>query len=243
MRKFVLLTLAAVLFWTILLIGGAGLFARVFGYTQTHTVTEKAATVTEKATAQTVEIAAGGLSELKTHRSKKLGLEFNYPDMLKVREKNGVIAIVHSVEIAHDNPCNGGGEHRKSKEIFDFYAEISLLSLTPTELFRKEVMIRDKSGRITGINSTVRITYGLLDGFRLYGGEHGCGSYTHFFQLSQEKVLQVVRWPAPEFLALPESEQLVFRQLRGIILPADEARFFSDILTSLAFTGQKQKLR
>ena len=175
------------------------------------------------------------LPEFKNYQSKKLEIGFDYPKILKVWEKEGIITIEHKVSFKHREPCNGSGlpPYQKAKEIFDFFAQITVLPLTPTEVFRQAVMERDTDGDLTGIKNTVRVTFGSLDGFRLYNGSHGCGPYSYFFQLSDQKVLKVDRYPASEFKEVPEREKEMYSRLRQIILPEQEEHFFREILTSL----------
>ncbi|TSC74711.1 MAG: hypothetical protein G01um101444_195 [Parcubacteria group bacterium Gr01-1014_44] len=177
--------------------------------------------------------AHGQFPGFQTHRSKKLGIEFNYQDILKVSEKDGVVTIEHSVPFEHYDPCDRSGRNQKSKKILDFYAKITFLPLTPTELFVQQVMERNEAGDVKGVKNTVRVTYGKLGGFRLYNGEGGCGPHSYFFQLSPENVLRVDRWPAPEFKEMTESEKQMRNRLRQIILPEQEEHFFREILTSL----------
>lgn len=219
MRKLFWWSLGVILFWTLSLAGGLGIFAYAFGYFPAGQEAVK-------------------LPELKTFQSKKLGVEFTYPEELKVREKDGVITIEHKINFEHRNPCDDSGRNQKSKEIFDFYVQMVILPLTPTEVFRKEVMQRDEEGVLVGIKNTVRVTYGQLDGFRLYNGSHGCGPYVYLFQLSDEKVLRVERHPAPEFQEVPENEKLVYGRLNQIILPAQEELFFQNILRSFGQTAK-----
>ena len=175
------------------------------------------------------------LPGFKTYRSKKFDLEFNYPEILKVKEKDGVIAIEHSVSFKHLDPCGGGGspQYQYVKKIFDFYAKVSILNKTPTETFREELMEVNTNDLVVGIKNSVRVTYGELDGFRLYNSSPGCGFYSYFFQIADEKVLRVDRWPASEFKEILESEKQMFSRLRQIILPEKEEHFFREILTSL----------
>lgn len=219
MRRFFWWSLGVILFWIAVFASGMGLFAYAFGYFP-------------------VGQEAIKLPELKTFQSKKLGVEFSYPEELKVREKDGVITIEHKIDFEHRNPCDGSGRNQKSKEIFDFYVQITVLSFTPTEVFRKEVMKRDENDLVTGLKNTVRVTYGALDGFRVYNGDHGCGPYAYFFQLADEKVLRVDHYPAPEFREVPESEKQQYSRLRRIILPEQEEHFFREILHSIKWREQ-----
>ena len=63
---------------------------------------------------------AGLLPGFKTYRSKKLGIEFKYPKILKVRKKDGVVTISHRVPFEHEDPCDRGWPPEKAKEIWDF---------------------------------------------------------------------------------------------------------------------------
>ena len=181
----------------------------------------------------------------KTRHSVKLGIEFSYPKRLKVWEKDGRIIIEHKISFEHPNPCDGSGlsRYEKSKKIFDFYVEMSILEKTPNEIFVQEVM-GVKNG-VTVLRNSVRVTFGDLDGFRVYNGNHGCGPYSYFFQLTNSnnakqrvKFLRVDRFPAPEFRELSEEEKQIFYRLREIISPKNEEDIFKEILNSLKWSQQ-----
>jgi len=218
MRSFIWLSLVVVIFWVVIFISGMGLFSYAFG---------------------NVPASSAGfqLPDFKIYHSKKMGIEFNYPERygLKVREKDGIITIEHSVKFDHPNPCDGSGlpAYQNSKKITDFYVEITVLFLTPTELFLQEVLQVNEAGVIVEPRSTLRVTYGGLDGFRVYNGNHGCGPYSYFFQLTDEKVLRVDRYPASEFREVPEEEKQMYSRLRQIILPENEEHIFRGILSSV----------
>jgi len=184
---------------------------------------------------RTVEQEKAALPGFKTYLSKNLGIEFNYPKILKVWEekKSGIVVIEHRISFEYQDPCNGSVLRSRSKKILDFYSQISILHLTPTEVFRQEVMEKNEAGLITGVRNSVRVTYGELDGFRVYNGEHGCGPFSYFFQLAPQKVLKVDRWPSPEFAEISVEEKQIFSRLRQILLPENEEHIFREILTSL----------
>ena len=175
------------------------------------------------------------LPGFKTFRSKKMGIEFSYPQRygLKVREKDGRITIEHSVKFKHPVPCDGGDDGQYLKKIYDFYATISILNKTATEIFRQEVMEVNEAGLVVGVKNSVRVTYGERDGFEIYNGNHGCGAFSSFFELSPEKFLQVDLYPAPEFREVPEEEKQIYYRLREIISPENEEHIFKEILNSL----------
>lgn len=180
------------------------------------------------------------LLETKTYRNKKLGIEFEYPEKFKVREKDGEITVEHSVNFEHRDPCSENELRLTSKRIFDFYTRISILPLTPTELFIREVMQFNESGAAEAPKSSMRVTYGELDGFRVSNGRMGCGLYSYFFQITDESVLRVDRYPAPEFREVPESEKEMYRRVPNVILPEDEEFLFKYILSTLTFNKQIQ---
>ncbi|MDP3731069.1 MAG: hypothetical protein Q8R34_01070 [bacterium] len=219
MKNFIWLSLVVVILWVVVFITGMGLFSYAFGYIPTSAVSVE-------------------LPGFKTHRSKKMDVEFSYPEILKVREKDDVITLEHSISFEHLEPCDATGlpQYQKSKKILDFYAQITILPLTPTELFLREVMQFDDNGKTLAPKNTLRVTYGALDGFRVYNGNnHGCGPYSYFFQITDEKVLRVDRWPAPEFREVPEADKQIYSRLRQIILPEKEEHIFREVLLSLKF--------
>lgn len=232
-KSFLFWSLAVVLIWTALFSGGI----KLFSYLSAPSLS--AESYFRPADLRTSSFLARSLPGFKTYRHKKLGLEFEYPDILKVTEKEGVITVEHRVAYKHPNPCDGSGlsEHQDSKEIFDFYAQISVLPLTPTELFRQEVMQKNDEGMVVGIHNTVRVTYGALDGFRMFAGHRRCGYHSYFFQLADEKVLRVVRYLVPEF-EVSEKEKEAANRLRQVILPEQEEHIFRGILSSLRWSGQ-----
>lgn len=218
MRKFVLLALAMILFM--------GPLVYVFSSSSSRAVLN----VLAVSTSQKVIL----LPKLKTYRHPEMGIEFNYPRILKVREEAEVITIEHSVPFEHDDPCDATGlpKYKKSKEILDFFVQITVLPLTSVELFNQEVVQKDDAGLVTGLRNTVRVTLGPLDGFRMYSGSHGCGLYSYFFQLSSARVLKVERWLAPEFQQRLGGREPAYRHLPRLILPEQELNFFREILFS-----------
>lgn len=227
MKSFLFWSLVIILIWTALFFGGV----KLFSYLSAPSLS--AESYVRPAGLSASSFLTRSLPGFKTYRHKRLGLEFEYPDLLKVTEKEGVITVEHRVAYKHSNPCDGRGlsEDHDSKEIFDFYVQISLLSLTPTELFRQEVMQKNDEGMVVGIHNTVRVTYGVLDGFRMFVGNRGCGYNSYFFQLADEKVLRVVRYLVPEF-EVSEKEKQAASRLRQIILPEQEEHIFREMLTS-----------
>jgi len=183
---------------------------------------------------------AGLLPGFKTYRSKKLGIEFKYPKILKVRKKDGVVTISHRVPFEHEDPCDRGWPPEKAKEIWDFYVRMIIVEKTPNEILGEQLEKRDG---VLIFKSDVRVTYGQLDGFRIYNGNHGCGPYAYFFQLTKrsadpynkERYLRVDRYPAPELRKVSEEEKLFYSRLRLIILPEQEEHLFQEILTSLTW--------
>ena len=220
-KTFLWTAVGLVIFWILIHLGGRGLFVFAFGNTPANP-------------------ASFQLPGDKVYRSKKLGLAFSYPERykLKVNEKDGVITVEHAVSFEHFDPCDRTTGNQKSKKIYDFYAQISILPLTPTELFLQYGMNRNENGDVAGAKESFEVAYGELEGFRVYNGNHGCGPYSYFFQIDDEKVLRVDRYPAPEFREVPEEEKQMYSRLRAIILPENEQHIFGKILHSLKWNLQ-----
>ena len=218
-KTFLWTAVGLVIFWTLIHLGGLWVYA--FGNTRANT-------------------ASLQLPGFKVYRSKKLGLAFGYPERygLKINEKDGVVTIEHTVPFEHFDPCDRTASNQKSKKIYDFYAQISILNKTPTEIFREEVMEVNDNDLVVGVKNSVRVTYGELDGFRLYNGNLGCGPFSYFFQVGDEKVLRVDRWPASEFREVPEEEKQMYSRLRAIIMPENEQHIFEEILHSMKWNLQ-----
>ncbi|TSC74712.1 MAG: hypothetical protein G01um101444_196 [Parcubacteria group bacterium Gr01-1014_44] len=174
-------------------------------------------------------------AQVKTHHSKKLGIEFDYSAKLKVKENNRLITIEHSVNFKHPDPCNRSdppeSQQWKSKKILDFYSKITVITTNSEEFLFKELEYT-KNGEITGIRRSVEFINYPMRGFREYNGNHGCGPYSYYFQISPEKILLVNRFLVPEFGEAPESEKEIYRRVPNIILPEDEEILFNHILSS-----------
>lgn len=178
------------------------------------------------------------LPGFKTYHSnsKKSGVVFDYPDILKVQEKNEIIAIEHSVSFEHYDPCDQKekGGIGKSKKMRDFYMTIQMVNKSADQILG-EYVAKTEGGAGISFKEKGLVAFGNLVGLRLWlgNGSHGCGHYSYFFQLGDEKVLRVDRWPAPEFREVPEEEKQMYSRLRLIILPEREEHIFRNILDSL----------
>ena len=213
-KKFFWITLGVILFWCMLI------FAIFAGFAK-----------------------AEGLPGFKTYRSQKLGIEFTYPKILKVEEKNGVITVSHKIGFKHRSPCDGSGlpENEYSKEIYDFYIQMSILDKSLDEIVEENLLVKQNGVAVDFVDYEV-VKYGQLEGPRIYNGNHGCGPYVYFFKLTdrgassaKEKFLRVEQYPAPEFneSAVSKEDIQIYARLRQILLPEQEEHYFQEIIYSL----------
>ncbi len=191
-------------------------------------------------------------AKIKTYHSKKLGITFDYPANLKIREKKGVITIEHNIKFKHPDPCDGSGlpQYQFSNKIYDFYVQISIISKNMNIAFSSNPLLPNivviESDEISKIPVDGLATYGKLKGIWQYNGNHGCGPFTYLFQLThdgldnKDKFLKVNEYPAPEFnrSAVSDEDIQVYSRLRQILLPEQRKRIFSEILSSLKY-GKK----
>ncbi len=225
-RKFFWLTILIIFFFLFMLLGIMGVFSHAFG--------------------SPVSFSEQTDSGLKTYRNKKLGIEFKYPKILKVKEERDFIRLEHHVSFKHQGSSCWAGSSQTLDKIQDFLVIMEMVEKTPNEIIESELLEVNRNGVLI-LKHDVRVTYGRLDGFRVFAGSYNCARYTHIFQLTErhadpfrkEKFLIVYRWPASEFRKATDEELAVFSLFRKVILPEREERIFQEILTSFKWESQK----
>lgn len=167
--------------------------------------------------------------------------EFKYPPVLAVSQRDGFVILSHGVVYPHPNLCDMKGDAPPQSEVTDFQLFLKVFDqdLHSTLEARKENYILENKDFFE--NGTFKVSPGIIDsfttgslsGFSMTMGVEGCGGVTYYLPVTSTKTVVISRPWVPEFNAIGTEYQKKYRNLPGIILPAQEEALFMGILSSL----------
>lgn len=166
-------------------------------------------------------------------------VEFKYPPVLEAKQKDGDVAITHSVVYKHTEPCDFIGDAPVKEKIYDFGVYVSVLDANlkdaiikneHSDFFVKEFFENNTLKLAEGYVDP--ISAGTLNGFQITNGVEGCGQFTYYFPVSSAKTL-VINRPFITELSGVVGNLETYLNLPGIIAPEKEKEFFNTILSTL----------
>lgn len=167
---------------------------------------------------------------------------FEYPKIISLSQQGEKILLTHSINYQHPNPCDFKGDAPQLDKLTDF--NVSLM--VSNKNLKDTVDANENSDMIKNSfnGTTVELSPGVIDsfnagsltGYRITVGVEGCGMYTYYFSLTQDKTLVVTRSFISEFLPI-NVDSKKYLSLPGIITPIQEEDFFNKILSSFKTTS------
>jgi hypothetical protein len=177
---------------------------------------------------------------LKVYNGSSFG--FEYPKIISLSQQGEKILLNHSINYQHPNPCDFKGDAPQLDKLTDF--NVSLM--VSNKNLKDTVDANESSDMIKNSfkGATVELSPGFIDsfntgsltGYRITAGIEGCGMYTYYFSIAQDKTLVVTRSFISEFLPINADSQK-YLSLPGIITPTQEEEFFNKILASFKNTS------
>lgn len=168
--------------------------------------------------------------------------EFKYPKILSLSQQEERILLNHSIKYQHANPCDFKGDAPQLDKLTDFNVSLRVFDKN----LKDTVETNESSDIIKNFfkRDTVELSPGFIDkfnigsltGYQITIGVEGCGMYTYYFPLTQNKTLAVTRSFISEFLPINADSQK-YLSLPGIITPSQEEEFFNSILLSFKITS------
>jgi len=168
--------------------------------------------------------------------------EFKYPKILSLSQQEERILLNHSIKYQHANPCDFKGDAPQLDKLTDFNVSLRVFDKN----LKDTVETNESSDIIKNFfkGDTVELSPGFIDkfnigsltGYQITIGVEGCGMYTYYFPLTQNKTLAVTRSFISEFLPINADSQK-YLSLPGIITPSQEEEFFNSILLSFKITS------
>lgn len=168
--------------------------------------------------------------------------EFKYPKILSLNQQEEKILLNHSIKYQHANPCDFKGDAPQLDKLTDFNVSLRVFNKN----LKDTVETNESSDIIKNSfkGDTVELSPGFIDkfntgslaGYRITNGVEGCGMYTYYFSLTQNKILAVTRSFISEFLPINADSQK-YLNLPGIIIPSQEEELFNKILSSFKITS------
>jgi len=180
----------------------------------------------------------------KTYRDDQLRFEIKYPaNLIKVSKDNQCLLLLHSIPCEHPNPCDfSDNPSPPFAELTDFKVNIEVFNrdinwavrahegdyLTRNYLLEKELKLEP------GFIDESRI--GLLKGYRISSGTHGCGWNNYYFPRDSINTLFVHRSYVAELSPLIKIKGYEeYLKLPGVITPDKEEELFNRILATFKF--------
>ncbi|MBI4117806.1 MAG: hypothetical protein HY453_01865 [Parcubacteria group bacterium] len=169
------------------------------------------------------------------------------PRMFQSGMHDGRVKISHSVPYAHDDPCDFIGSGIPKKEIRDFDIEISLMDGSVQDVmkskwggefveanFRDGVLVEDSGYLLEQYEAHP------WSGLRLTMGVEGCGSYSYYFPVGENRTLFIERPFVSEFMEVASTRGLILKAL-GVpdtIWPQTADVYFMEIVRSVRVKGE-----
>lgn len=179
-------------------------------------------------------------SQTATFNSSTLGITFNYPKILTVKEVAGKISVHHEIPFVHHDYCDFKGEIDTTLPIMpDFHLDMYVVSKNVTETMKQESPYIPEENFVNG---NVVPSPGFIDesefrnlkGFAIFEGAEGCGQTTYYFKLSDSKTLIIKQKMITVFTgAIAVEQKDKAEAVPGVINREKEAFVLNGILESL----------
>jgi len=219
----------------------AGTNAIVTGTTIENTTHETISETTETTPNTTAsQSSSSETGDLKVYNGSSFG--FEYPKIISLSQQGEKILLTHSINYQHPDPCDFKGDAPQLDKLTDF--NVSLV--VSNKNLKDTIDANESSDMIKNSfkGDTVELSPGVIDsfnagsltGYRITAGIEGCGMYTYYFSIAQDKTLAVTRSFISEFLPI-NADSKKYLSLPGIITPAQEEEFFNKILASFKSTS------
>ena len=204
----------------------------------THETISETTETTPNTTAS--QSSSSETGDLKVYSGSSFG--FEYPKIISLSQQGEKILLTHSINYQHPDPCDFKGNVPQLDKLTDF--NVSLV--VSNKNLKDTIDANESSDMIKNSfkGDTVELSPGVIDsfnagsltGYRITAGIEGCGMYTYYFSIAQDKTLAVTRSFISEFLPI-NADSKKYLSLPGIITPAQEEEFFNKILASFKSTS------
>ncbi|MFH0857759.1 MAG: hypothetical protein V1848_03365 [Candidatus Magasanikbacteria bacterium] len=171
-------------------------------------------------------------SENHTQNGEKYSgkdMEFVYPNTLTLEEKKDEVILSHAVPFVHPDPCDFRGDGEDLQEIRDFHVSLELIENTMDDVIKQKQWDTFEMNVSPGYIDEYSV--GNYQGYRVMNGIEGCGYFSYYFPLGEEKTLYLTRAYVTELLPIT-SEYEKHLALPNIFVPEREEAIFESILSS-----------
>ncbi len=155
---------------------------------------------------------------------------FEYPALLSMKKNGETITLDHSIPHKHPNHCDFVGNLPPLENLTDFGLVFQVIDKNLSEYIGS----KDFPGPNYVFSNPFSIN--SLNGYEIMIGVEGCGNYTYYFPISQDKTLIVTRSLISEFISTVTEDRQKYLNLPGIISPDQEENYFNQILSTLKLT-------
>lgn len=180
------------------------------------------------------------------YRNDELGFEFRYPrEIILDQTDMNRVALYHTVPWPERRlPCDERDDAPLYDTINDVQFGFEVISGTLKDALAKiegsdfiaSNYLKDDSVLQIDPGFTDNFTAGTLNGYQVTSGVGGCGTFTYYFPLGDDRVF-TVRRPFGIFTEIVGPESIAERKkIPGIILPEKEEEIFKGILSTIRFT-------
>jgi hypothetical protein len=179
-------------------------------------------------------------SQKSTFKSAALGITFDYPKILAVKETGGRVSVHHEVPFVHHDYCDFKGEGDTTLPIMpDFHLDMFVVSKNITQSMKQESPYIPEENFVNGVvvpspGFIDESQYGNLNGFAIFEGAEGCGQTTHYFKLTDSKTLIVRQKMITVFTgAIAVDQKDKAEDVPGVINKEKESFILSNLLESV----------
>lgn len=170
-------------------------------------------------------------NQINYTKSFKLGtLEFFYPDNLTMRQElSGAVSLYHVLPYNHKDSCDFKGDEPILESVTDFYSAY--------KIYDKDILSSvkfDMGGNpmTSALKKESAYTIGTMNGYKIYRGIEGCGTYEYYLPISPVQTLVISRNLYAQTLGL-NRDSVVLANIPGLITKGEEESTFNNILFSI----------
>ena len=170
-------------------------------------------------------------NKLKYTKSFKLGtLEFFYPDNLTMKQEvSGAVSLYHVLPYNHKDSCDMKGDEPILDSVTDFYSSY--------KIYDKDIensVKFDMGGNpmTSDLKKESTYTIGAMNGYKVYRGIEGCGTYEYYLPISPVQTLVISRNLYAQTLGL-NPDPILLANIHGLITKMEEETIFNNILFSI----------
>ena len=174
---------------------------------------------------------ASATNQVNYTKSFILGtLQFFYPDNLTMRQElSGAISLYHVLPYNHKDSCDFKGDEPILESVTDFYSAY--------KIYDKDIesSVKFDMGGVALTNAAKKesaYTIGTMNGYKIYRGIEGCGTYEYYLPISPVQTLVISRNLYAQTLGLNPDPALL-ANIPGLITKAEEEAIFNNILFSI----------